>query len=93
MLLPSHLAQELELIAAEATRGEPAGPHLCRRLERDVTALLHRQYPGVRVVADLQGSGIAVSILVPRRGKPVERIVFHVAHAGPGGGPSKRFKL
>lgn len=78
MKLPPDLVEQLEILAMEAQRGAPAGPHLARSLQRDVTALLRGRYPGVEVQVVQEGPGLRVLILLPRRGRPVERIVFHV---------------
>ena len=64
----------------EAQRGTPAGPHLCRRIERDVLALLYRR-PGLadsRVVAEVRDGGLYVTILLPRSQKRVQKLVVQV---------------
>ncbi len=79
-MLSPELAEELELIAMEATRGQPVGPGLCRSLERDVTALLYRSgMREARVIAEVRDGGLYVTLLLPTRQKRVQKLVMRIS--------------
>ncbi len=77
--LPPGMMEELEFIAMEAQRGYPAGPLLCRRIERDVLALLYRaRLNDSRVVAEVRDGGLYVTLYLPKQGQRVQRLVVQV---------------
>jgi len=69
--LPPELAEELEILAFEATR---RGPGVANRLQRDITALIRRHRPNARVRVERQGRGLLVRIAFPDATKRVREI-------------------
>ncbi len=71
--LPPKLADELEIIAAEALR---AGPGVEGRLKRDITVAIRRYNPLAEVRIENRGGGIGVLLILPSPRNRVRRIRF-----------------
>jgi len=69
--LPVALAEELEILAAEALR---RGAGVTSRLQRDITAVFRRYNPRARVHVTRQGKGLAVQVTWPDAGDRVRHI-------------------
>lgn len=74
------LQDELELTCLDALRGDPPGPAVATRLQRECLALLRRRgAAGARVEARSDGRGTFVRILLPAGGDAVREVMLRVS--------------
>ena len=77
--MDAELTELLELTCMDAIRGDPPGPGVAARLERDITALLRsRGITGFRVTAQSSKTGTFVELLLPTPKRTVERVVLNL---------------
>ena len=75
MRIDPDLADALEVAAMDALRGEPPGPAVAKRLEREIRVVLDQHgLSGARVLARSDHTGTVVRIRLPRPDQTVQEI-------------------
>ena len=74
------LLEQLEVVAGNALCGDPPGPLLASRLQRECTHFLHSNgLTGARVQATSTREQTSVVVLLPTPDQRVERVVLRLA--------------